>query len=181
MWARTHSGGQGDKILKNSKLIIIRAPCRWIIAVFCWRSSAAAQTNFESVAKRGPGPKGALKSFNAAAAVYSGTPDTDRGLRDILVNATNNHIHEVIDKDEGNQRILRDVPELAHDLVRIRASRPTTQHEIQFFYACPCCQSTFGLGKAGKGSILQTSVVCPFCSSSFSIERYRQHFKDKFP
>ena len=56
--------------------------------------------------------QGAKSALHAAQAVYSGTPKTDRGLRDIVLRAVNDYLKEVIDQDEDSQFILKEVPDL---------------------------------------------------------------------
>ena len=41
--------------------------------------------------------QGAKAAFNAAQAVYSGTPEDDRGMRDIVLRVVNGYIKDVID------------------------------------------------------------------------------------
>ncbi|KAL9093432.1 MAG: hypothetical protein Q9159_000286 [Coniocarpon cinnabarinum] len=84
-------------------------------------------SDFETIA-RSSGPRGVKSAFLAAKAVYCGTPDSDRGLRDILVKTVNENISEIIDKDVGNQLILLDVPKLSYDLVRTRAKGALKPH-----------------------------------------------------
>lgn len=128
------------------------------------------------------GPKAC---FHAARTVYSATPKTDRGLRDVLVSAVHDHIESVIDEEEGNQNILRDIPELAYDLAMIRAR--TVPHikgaKLDCFCVCLACRSFFAIAEHSSHSRFSrkngnTSVKCPVCGKQERFQLVNENFQE---
>ena len=103
-----------------------------------------AQENFQAVAEEGEA-SGANCCFLAAQTVYTTTHEGDRGLRDIVVNAVNQHIREVIDFDETNQLVLKKIPDLSYDLVRQRAITTLSDQWSFLRVKCRDCKEDFGL------------------------------------
>jgi hypothetical protein len=54
--------------------------------------------------------------LQAAELVYTSTPEHDRGLRDVIRNTFNEHRTGLMDR-ENVKRYLRDVPDLAYDVL----------------------------------------------------------------
>ena len=80
-----------------------------------------ASHNFAAVAALGR--EATIDCFAAAEAVYTGTQERDRGLRDHLVRVTNNNLKLLIDNNKKNQSVLRKFPEFAFDLLCSRAAQ----------------------------------------------------------
>ena len=129
--------------------------------------------------------QGAQAAFTAAEIVYSGTPETDRGLRDIVVRAVHNHMKKVIDEDDGNRSILKDVPDLAYDLVCTQASRVVGGNLMNIKCVCPGCNTTFSiLNKSSKFPTdwmdVDYNFICPACSISYATDRFASEFHHKY-
>ena len=144
---------------------------------------SAALNNFRNrTTKRGL--IGARAGFNAAHSVYNGTPDSDRGLRDILSRVVFEHMQDVITLDEGNQLILKDVPGLSHDLICLVAAGGSSMRInnklIDLPLVCPNenCHLPFALadlphGKHRKWSETSQEITCPCCSNSYEYQSYK--------
>ena len=136
----------------------------------------AAQDSFRELAEN-EGAEGAFKCLQAASTIYNETPETDRGLRDILLDAVNRHIKEVVDEDENHQKILKNVPDLAYELVKTRAAKSLGKPaRSPIGCCCPDCGNTFPLCEKTFGDI----VYCPACVLCDNLTAFTETFRSTY-
>jgi speckle-type POZ protein len=92
----------------------------------------------------------------AVSLVYSSTPCTDRGLRDLTVETSCRNIDKLLQND-GFHNILRETPNFAADLVPFLCDKP---HESIQRYRCRSCGNTF-CADFQKG----VSYHCAYCGN----------------
>jgi len=96
----------------------------------------------------------------AIASAYSTTSSADRGLRDLLVSTSLEHINDLLKNDDFKQ-VLRETLGFAADLVQ------SQDHKIRMtIYYCPNCANSWGLQSSGKVK------HCPLCSYSVDWSRH---------
>ncbi|KAF2434945.1 hypothetical protein EJ08DRAFT_722181 [Tothia fuscella] len=144
---------------------------------------ALSRNRFESdveIAWEGP-------DYNAAVAeVYEGTPADDRGLRDLVVEASAWHLNEIFAKNDGFGDILVEIGQLGKDILEFKAlfnhckdletrDGPSTYvclkgHEFQetmeeeAYYNCEHCRIKKDLGiekNQWNGALWSTRKVKP--------------------
>ena len=122
-------------------------------------TATVALEKFEKQARAGE--NGARMAMLAAKAVYHAVPDHDRGLKDILVDVVRKHVHAIIHEDDANRAILKDVMELAYDLVIARCSCAPRAEPNR---GNPAQRQGFGLVYRPSGMLkVRISPGCLFC------------------
>lgn len=106
-----------------------------------------------------------LDDFSGAIFVaYDSTPSTDRGLRDLIVKTSRDHINELLE-NELFRELLRKTPDFAADLI------PSLCRNLSISirrYDCPSCGNRF------SADFSNGNYYCPSCSSRRSNwESYR--------
>ncbi|KAL4912601.1 BTB/POZ protein [Aspergillus aurantiobrunneus] len=90
----------------------------------------------------------------AIASAYSTTSFADRGLRDLLVSTSLEHINDLLKNDDFKQ-VLRETMGFAADLVQ------SQDHPVSTVtYQCPNCSMDWSLQSSAKAK------YCPLCSYS---------------
>lgn len=95
----------------------------------------------------------------AIASAYSTTSSADRGLRDLLVSTSLEHISDLLKNDDFKQ-VLRETLGFAADLVQ------SQDHPVSTVtYQCPSCSMDWSLQSSAKAK------YCPLCSYSVDWRR----------
>ena len=125
----------------------------------------SARRRFKQIAYASSSPtEGAKQCFAAAEEVYSGTPSSDRGLRTILVDVTKKNLKVLIDHNEANKQVLKELPDFAVDLVvsKTRRANGTIGELVDVGLRCPKCSAQFGL-ELNDDEDPPSSITCPTC------------------
>ena len=125
----------------------------------------------------------AQATFMASHAVYTPTPSTDRGLRDIVERVTVQY-HEAIMRRPESKAILEEVPELANALVsalsfELRESDKLVRAWHRFLrdiakFICSKCSKDFFVYNSPAMDRPGVHMTCPYCHEHGRVTLERQ-------
>ena len=108
--------------------------------------------------------------------VYTSTPDSDRGLRNIVVSIINANFESLItDAEHNNAQTLESLPELARELIVLRGdhlrSRKGAAGDKQSTLRCGQCRQTWTMAREtsetdGLVDVLGETAYCSRCQAS---------------
>ncbi|KAH7019639.1 BTB/POZ protein [Ilyonectria destructans] len=94
----------------------------------------------------------------AVTVVYESTPSADRGLRDLVVETSQENIDKLLEHD-GFCELIRKTPDFAADLIPFLCGKLSTTMPR---YECPSCHCKFG------GEFSRVAYYCPSCATKRS-------------
>ena len=118
----------------------------------------------------------AVSCLQAAPEIYSGTPESDKRLRNVVITTTKRHIYGLLLADNKHAELIKSIPSFALDLLQSRVAAPRTSvgWDIQHSLKCSSCSVRFGLVKPTAESTLK----CPACWKEDTVENLMNAFKN---